>query len=256
MKKGLLGAVAVAAVMVGPAVAADLRRPVTKAPPPGYAYNWTGFYAGGHCGDAWGRTTTRNTAPYNGFDNLGDPISYSLNDSGWTCGGQLGFNWQVGAWVVGVEGDIGWLDIDRSSFFFPTPVGGLDADFVSVSYSWYATATARIGYAWDRVLLYAKGGAAWARIENAAADANTSFAIDTSDFRSDRRTHTGWTIGGGLEYGLTPNVSLKVEYLYLDFGRYTSGLNLDGDSFSHDNRVHTVKGGFNIRFGGPVVAKN
>jgi len=255
MNKRLLGTVvaaAVAALMAGPAVAADLYRPATKAPPSEYGYyNWTGLYAGGHCGAAWARTTTSNRAPFGGFDS-GVPTSYNLNDSGWTCGGQVGFNWQVGRWVLGAESDLAWLGINRARTFFPSPSG--DTDFVSVKYSWYATATARVGYAWDRVLLYAKGGAAWARIENAAADMDGG-AIDTSDFRSDRKTQSGWTAGAGLEYGLTHHISLKVEYLYLDFGRYTSGLNLDGNRFEHDNQVHTLKAGFNIRFGGPLVAK-
>src|SRR5262245_52633296 len=136
MKKRLLGAVAAAAVMVGPAVAADLQRPYTKAPQYLGYYTWGGFYAGGNCGGAWSRTTTSNNAPFGGFDSGGDPTSYSISDTGLTCGGQAGFNWQMYHWVLGIESDIGWLDIDRASTFFPSPTG--DRDFVSVKYSWYA----------------------------------------------------------------------------------------------------------------------
>jgi outer membrane immunogenic protein len=235
------------------ASAADL--PV-KAPPRApavvaVAYNWTGFYIGGNCGGAWARSTTNNTAPFAGFDN-GVPTSYTLNDSGWTCGGQFGYNWQTGQIVFGLEGDIGYLGINRGANF-NSPVG--DVDFVSVKYSWYGTATGRLGMAWDRSLLYAKGGLAYARVRNEAAD-TTAGVIDQTDFAQTTKTRLGWAAGAGWEYGWTPQWSIKVEYLYMDFGKFTSNLNADGNTFEHRNRVHTAKFGINYRWGGgPVVAR-
>ena len=215
-------------------------------------YNWTGFYIGGNCGGAWARSTTNNTAPFGGFDS-GVPTSYTLNDSGWTCGGQFGYNWQTGQIVFGTEGDIGYLGIKRGANF-NSPVG--DLDFVSVKYSWYGTATGRLGMAWDRSLLYAKGGLAYAQIRNEAAD-TTAGVIDQTDFAQTTKTRLGWAAGAGWEYGLTPQWSIKAEYLLHGLRQvHCSNLNADGNTFEHRNRVHTAKFGVNYRWGGgPVVAR-
>ena len=100
--KALAASALVAIAATSAASAADMPR---KAPiAPVELWNWTGFYIGGNCGGAWARSTTNNTAPFAGFDN-GVPTSYTLNDSGWTCGGQFGYNWQTGQIVFGLEGD-------------------------------------------------------------------------------------------------------------------------------------------------------
>jgi len=258
MKKLLLGSVAIAALAVSPALAADLpARPVYKGAAPvavAAAYNWTGLYLGANCGGAWGLTTSSNTGPgFDGFDN-GVATSYDNRPGGWTCGGQIGYNIQSGSIVFGVEGEFGKLWLDRRL----EGIGTAGEDLVAVRYDWYATATGRLGIAWDRALLYVKGGAAWARIRNTASDL-ISFppaVIDLGDFSEETHTRFGWALGGGLEYGLTPNWSLKGEYLYMDFGTYTTGLNLDGDTFQHRNQLHTAKIGINYRFGAsPVVAR-
>lgn len=203
------------------ASAADLaRRPVYKAPPPAVAavYNWTGFYIGGHVGGAF--SSEEATGLPVGFTGKTDP-------SGFIGGAQVGFNWQAGNWVFGVEGDWSWSGADGS-----TTVGAVP---FSSDQKWYATATGRLGYAWDRWLWYAKGGAAW-------MDADyTTPGFTVGD------TRTGWTIGGGVEVALAPQWSAKLEYNYLDFGKenyaFPAGI------ATVDTQVHMIKGGINYRFG-------
>ena len=255
MKTFLLGSAALACLLGGSAVAADL--PV-KAPPKIPAaipvYDWTGFYLGGHCGGAWGRARTSNlTVPEGGFDS-DFLVSYDRTPAGGLCGGQLGYNWQAANWVFGLEGDLGYLGLKKESILSsPDRVNGDSGDFVSVKYdSWYATATGRLGYSWNQWLLYVKGGAAWAHIRNSAADVDNGTEIDPSDFVQISKTRTGWALGGGLEYLFAPQWSAKLEYLYLDFGAHTVS-HFDTafdvvDQFELRNRVHTVKLGLNYHF--------
>jgi outer membrane immunogenic protein len=204
-------------------------------------YNWQGFYIGLHGGGAWGRTRSDNTSPFGGYD-AGVPRGYALAPAGVFGGGQFGAIAQRGNWVFGAEVDFGYLGLDR------TLTAGDDR--TSVRYQWYGTLTGRVGFAWDHALYYLKAGGALARIRNTASDLDGAPpAIDPSDLSQVTRTHVGWAIGGGLEYGVAPNWSAKIEYLYMDFGSAASG-NLDGDTFRHDNSVHTVKLGLNYRFGG------
>jgi outer membrane immunogenic protein len=248
MKKALLAAVSVIA-LAGTAGAADLprRMPAPEVIP---AFSWTGFYVGTHTGVAVGKTTTSNNAPYGGFDS-GVPLSYDVHPVNIFGGGQFGYNWQYGVYVIGAEADIGYLGIRDT--IYPAP-----DNYVSVKYGWYGTVTGRLGLAYDRLLSYVKGGAAVASITNSASDLNGS-VIDPSDFSESKKTRWGWTVGAGFELAFAPSWSLKSEYLYMDFGKY-SATNLDGDSFEHKNQVHTWKVGLNYRWGGagyqaPVVAR-
>ena len=159
LKRLLLGTAALVALVAGgSAMAADLRvKPIYKAPPPVEVYNWTGFYIGGHVGWAWTDTTWV------------DPRSNAnlISDNG-IGGGQVGFNWQTGAWVIGVEAQAswthirkGWTDPDPSPPFWTKggrPVGVARVGTTVDHLGWIA---GRIGYAFDRWLLFAKGGGAW-----------------------------------------------------------------------------------------------
>jgi outer membrane immunogenic protein len=231
--------------------AADMPARVAKAPaavvaPP---FSWTGPYWGLHCGAAWGRSRT-STA--DGFDNA-DPTVVKMDDTGWLCGAQGGYNWHAGSWLYGVESDIGYLALEDRLLN-----QGDGDDLASFKFkSWYGTLTGRIGPTWDRSALYLKGGAAVARIRHEAGDANGN---DTGDFTSVSKTKWGWALGAGYEQALSPDWSWKLEYLYMDFGKITSG-NQDGNTFEHRNRVHTVKLGVNYHFAtgkypvAPVVTK-
>jgi outer membrane immunogenic protein len=236
--------------LVSTAHAADMPARVAKAPAAVAApiFSWTGSYWGLHCGAAWGRS--RSFGGDGGFDDTN--VTLRVDDSGWTCGGQAGYNWQVGTWIYGVEGDLGYLGLKDSVT--------VDDDFAAVKFGWYGTLTSRVGPAWDRSWLYLKGGAAVAGIRNTASDLDGG-AIDPTDFTSISKTKLGWALGVGYEQALQPNWTWKVEYLYMDFGKITSG-NQDGDTFEHRNRVHTVKLGLNYRFAtgktpvAPIVTKN
>ena len=147
MKRFLLASVGVLA-MVGLANAADLPRPVyTKAPPyqAPYAYNWTGFYIGINGGGGWGNSTWDSTG---GFDTSGGMV-----------GGTVGYNWQMGTWVLGVEGDIDWADIKGTTA--TNCVGG----GCTTQNNWLGTARGRVGYAFDRWLPYLTGGAAFGDVQ-------------------------------------------------------------------------------------------
>jgi len=241
MNKLIVGMAAV--VLLGsPAFAADLQPMIGKAPPA--AHNWTGLYFGAHCGGAWGNTKT--TGDNGAFDEAGNEL-YTLRPHGFVCGGQLGFNLQMGGWFWGIEGDFGYLGLNKSITQIPSP-----DNFVEVKYGAYGVAAARLGVVVDRALLYAKGGVAFARIRNTATDLDGTLA-DPSDFSELNKTHIGWAAGVGVEYGMSTSWSVKLEYLYLDFGRDNS-TNIDGDLFTHRNSVHTAKVGFNWYFGGgPAV---
>jgi outer membrane immunogenic protein len=243
MRKWLLGTTTLAALLLaGAAQAADLPRkapgPVPYAPPP--FFSWTGFYIGAHVGAGWG------TKEYSDFADTGVLIfsgplgSYTVN--GFLGGGQIGYNWQSGRLVLGIEADASWADIKGSGFIFPVSP-------ISTKIESLGTITGRIGGTIDHALIYLKGGGAWVHEKH---------SID--GFTTSSKSRWGWTVGAGVEYGLTPNWSAKIEYNYLDFGRKThtfAEIEDPGDSISWDVRqtIHTFKFGVNYRFGAPLVAR-
>jgi len=237
--KTLLRATAVSVVLASPAFAADLEPLIGKAPPG--AYNWTGLYYGGHCGGGWANTKT--TGDRNAFDETTNEV-YNLRPAGWVCGGQLGFNMQIGGWFWGIEADFGYLGLKQTIIQRSSP-----RNFVEMKYGAYGVAATRAGVVVDRALLYAKAGVAFAQIRNTAADLDGGTVIDASDFTELDKTRMGWAVGTGLEYSVSSNWSLKLEYLYMDFGKDNS-TNQDRDQFTHRNSVHTLKAGFNWHFGG------
>src|SRR5262245_23391475 len=167
---------AVALLRAMTANAADMPHRLPEPAPVGFS--WNGFYFGGHTGVAVGKTTTSNVAPFGGFDS-GVPLSYELNPVNVFGGGQFGYNWQYGVYVLGVEADVGYLGVRQTAY--PAP-----DNYVAVKYGWYGTATGRLGLAYDRLLTYVKGGAAVASITNSAADLNGS-VIDPSDFSETKK---------------------------------------------------------------------
>jgi outer membrane immunogenic protein len=222
-------------------VTAPAARPVVTAP----VFSWNGFYVGGHVGGAWvdGRTRAERIGAFD------DTVLTSVdhNGSGVFGGGQLGYNWVVwNNWLVGFEGDGGWIGIDDNRFVtgdFREAPG--DRNFVGVRYEGYGTFTGRLGYVYGPWLLYAKGGGVVASIRNRAGDVDRG--IDRSDFTRVSNTETGWTAGGGVEWAFALNWTAKVEYLWMDFSSHFSN-NIDNDGFRHDNRLHTVKFGLNYKF--------
>jgi outer membrane immunogenic protein len=221
-------------VCVVSAQAADLpiaRRPeavapVTYAPP---VYNWTGFYVGGNIGGGFANSSWSD--PFGGGNN-------TFSKDGFIGGGQIGYNAQYNWLVLGVEGDFDWTGLNGS---------GNDSlgNAINTKTEWTSTATGRIGAAFDRLLVYGKGGVAFAHDHSTLTDTFGGSASATN-------IRTGWTAGAGLEYALDRNWTAKVEYDYLGFG--SEALNLPTPAFpayatNASLNVQEVKFGINYKFG-------
>ena len=248
--------------MTGSAIAADMAPRYAKAPAPAPAavFSWTGCYVGGFVGGAWanGNTRARDT---NGYNALGDTWFYDPG-SGFTGGGTLGCNYQAGSFVVGIEGEAGYLRVTGSALDPLSPFIPLDTRSTTRFGDWYGVIAGRAGFAVDRVLFYGKGGVAFVNtnvstIDSIIAGGGNTITATTSDNRAT------WALGGGIEYALTNNWTIKGEYLYIDT-RQT--LNACGNAafggarfcWSHDvPGLHTAKLGLNYKFNWaqPVVAK-
>jgi outer membrane immunogenic protein len=264
MKKLLLAATVALAFATGTASAADLTaRPYTKAPVgPAPIFSWTGFYIGVHGGGDWfdKNWTSSNTALNLAAGGCGLPcpaFAGSHTASSWLAGGQIGFNYQAGMWVLGVEADASATDLKASS-----PHALAPAFFILNSKTdTLVTVAGRVGIAANQALFYVKGGGAWAderfyTVDPGAIPAGTPLqGTDSSRW--------GWMVGAGVEYAFTNNWSVKAEYNHLDFGTRTETLSPQPGcgclAFQYDIRqtVDLVKVGLNYRFGwaGPVVAK-
>jgi outer membrane immunogenic protein len=217
------------------ASAADLPRPVYKAPPalynPAPVFSWTGFYAGVHGGYGWSR--------FSGNDPVAGPST--VNAKGWLGGVQLGYNYQIGTFVIGAEGDFSWADV-KNVQNDPLGLGGGQA---TLKNDYFITGALRLGYAFDRTLIYAKGGGAWTRDKFDITDGVGGFA-------NGKFNRTGWLIGGGVEYAFWNNLSAKAEYNYLNFGSITETLTTGGGLIATSPSVslksHLVKVGLNYKF--------
>jgi outer membrane autotransporter protein len=219
-----------------------------KAPVSAGAPNWTGFYIGAFAGADYGSAKI----DFPGIGAAGPQVAGAL------VGGTLGYNWQFGSWVLGVEGDAGWTNARGSvacSGALSTPGGiggflaGTDcadrADFL-------ATATARLGYAWGRALYYAKAGGAWTHetftvtCNNLFGSCNGGPAAGAQSVASDDRA--GWTIGYGVEFALTANWSAKGEVSYIDFGNKTMTASDGTTVLNAGMRITEGKIGVNYKF--------
>jgi opacity protein-like surface antigen len=217
------------------------KAPIDKAAPAQAAYNWSGFYIGPYLGTDWGYTNWT-------FTDDGGTTRPSF--AGLLGGGEIGYNYQAGKWVFGIEGDAG---VTNARGARPCPTGFFYN--CEISTDWLATATARAGYAyWDRVLVYAKGGAAIAQ-DRAESSCNTvsqptipAAGLTGCPSQSDSKVKAGWTIGLGSDFGLMQNVSVKGEIMYFDLGsdRYNvAGIPTD---IQRNGFISTV--GLHLRFGG------
>jgi outer membrane immunogenic protein len=222
----------------GLAFAADMavKMPVkAQPPPPAPVYSWTGFYIGGNIGGGWA-DDRGDTFCFDFAGVLNGPTCQVLpsgaghiNASGIIGGGQLGYNWQIGQAVVGVETDFQGSDIHGSTTvngpFGFAGIPGLIAlppgvFTASERIDWFGTARGRVGFAaWDRALIFATGGLFYRHISAnslfTAPNAGTIYSGSASE------TKAGWTVGGGLEYAFTNNWSAKIEGLYYDLGSIT-----------------------------------
>lgn len=224
--------------------------PVAPPPPTAPAYDWTGFYVGGHLGAGRADIDVIDRDGYNGIDGAGD-FDYST-DTGLIGGVQAGYNLQSGNFVYGIEGELGYMDLDGSEQFpdFQGDPARVDDSVAAIEMGAYGTLTGRAGFAADNVLFYAKGGVAAARAEVSYTDPNpTGVVLDSGT--SAKETMTGWTLGGGVEYGVSQNFTVKAEYMYMDLGDITHTATTPQGSefrFKHEVTAHTFKIGANYRF--------
>jgi outer membrane immunogenic protein len=230
--KKLLSASAVLAIsFVGTAFAADM--PV-KAPPPAppAVATWTGCYVGVDAGANWGHddgyaTTATSRVPNPGIGGL--PVglgSQGFDLSGAVVGGYGGCNYQIGTWVLGIEGDGSWTNKNGQALTNTASTGLFNpGDVWELKERWLATARGRLGYAGGNWLLYVTGGAAWAGLDSSLTVPTVPPIVG---FQSD--TILGWTIGGGLDYMLRNGWTLRSEFLYVEFPRYTTFTHASGSA--------------------------
>jgi outer membrane immunogenic protein len=283
MKRFLFTTVAFG-VLALPAMAADMNpAPVYRAPvavPVIPFFNWTGLYIGGTAGGAWlngnataGGTTFCNPTLLgcgaNQFSNAlaaALPASFNNKPAGFIGGGEIGYNWQAGQWVYGLETDISGASISGSSSFSgsATPVG-FPANTVNVSatasekLNYLGTVRGRAGFlVTPPVLVYATGGFAYGGINTSASLAESvsgpcacgpapSVATSTST------TRTGWTVGGGVEWMFAPNWTVKGEYLYYDLGSSTYAFPALVQTTSAGAMGFGANGGTTVEFKGSVA---
>jgi outer membrane immunogenic protein len=269
MRRQLLLASVAAIALTGSAFAADLP---SRAPPPVYLppvpiFTWTGLYLGGQVGYAWGRDSG-NVAFFHpvfdpsdsdgDVDEPGDIPAFLSNSStssspqGVIGGAHIGYNLQIAQWVAGLEGTVDGTSIGKSVF---DPISSITA---RTREPIQGSIRARAGVAWDRFLVYATGGAAFTGIKDTYSVPGASEDIS--------KTRSGWTVGGGLEYALTNNWSVRAEYRYSDFGHYTDTpfvafvLPAGGTlAVQHHFTENQVQAGFSYKFDSlapaPVVAR-
>jgi outer membrane immunogenic protein len=248
MKKYSLAILASCIAM--PVMAADVpaNEPVVAEAPPA-VYDWTGFSVGVHAGVAGGDVTD----PFSLFDEYeGEEIlsgELGLNNGGVFGGGGVGADYQFsGGFVVGVLADISATDIDgKLSIDLGDGNNSFSAEAGS-SVEWFATPRGRIGYAWDRLLIYGTGGAAFGEVES-----SVSIDINGEGISESVKTdHFGWTAGAGLEYAITDRITFKTEYLFVDLGSEEVFSAQFGEDVSFtldaETKFHTLKAGANFRF--------
>jgi len=234
MRKIVIGLAATAALIGTPALAADM---AVKAPPPiaSVAYDWTGFYFGGNVG--WSRSTADFASMIGNGTGFYDIASLNFIDAvgtgqsskdGFTGGGQLGYNWQSNNWVPGIEADFNALSSTVSMRGTGITPGGSTIGFTnSLKPDWIATVRPRLGYAFDRLMVYATAGLAVMHADYAQTLTNITGGLSGSGLTSANVTRAGWSAGAGLEYGLNRNWSVTAEYLYAGF----SGFRASGTDF-------------------------
>lgn len=270
--KLLLSGIAVASALLvfgsQSASAADLparvsaKAPVYVAPP----FSWTGFYIGAHAGYHWGSDRAWTAANPVGWT-FGAPFIDAItpgtvHPGEFMGGGQIGYNWQMNNFVVGIEADASYMGgtATRAVTGFTGGINPADVFSTTAQSRFLGTLRPRVGFAVDRALFYVTGGLAVTNVKftnSFGSFANTSVATVSSD-----PTRVGWTAGVGMEYAFTGNWSVKAEYLYADFGNYTQTIPncaLCGPgseiSVTHKYTENIGRIGLNYKFGGPVVAR-
>jgi outer membrane immunogenic protein len=230
------------------ALAADM--PV-KAPPPVVVavYNWTGLYIGIQGGYAWGDTQHEQQ--------VFAAATGDFRIKGGLVGGTVGYNYQVNSIVLGIEADYSWSGIKGNvgPFVVGTFGCGNGTEGCVTEVERFGTVRGRVGVAANQFLIFATGGWAYGRVNGFIEG-----AVALANGYSGSGNRSGWAAGGGVEYGFTPNLSAKLEYLRVDLGKLTygqpgTGACTAGSCATATAEFNVIRAGLNYRFGGPVVAR-
>nr|WP_166951888.1 outer membrane beta-barrel protein [Pseudochelatococcus lubricantis] len=243
MKKVLLAGVAVASLVAsGAAFAADLpsRQVEPVAPVVAPIFTWTGFYVGVNAGYAWNSNNDdkfyNGATYYNGGNN---------DDGGFTGGGQIGYNYQFGQFVAGLEADINYADLKGKNSNYAlayNPAAGYFGG-TSTGIEWFGTVRARLGVAFDRAFIYGTGGFAYGGGGN-----DNGFVYNGAYYQNKSDTRTGWTLGAGFEYAITNNITARLEGLYVNLGKEDRNAFLPLYDNRKDTEFGVVRAGLNYKF--------
>jgi len=272
MNKSLVAGLAFAALIASPAFAADLafRAPslvLASAP------NWTGFYIGANGGYGWSHSST-TADPFQSFAVPAAAVpAFGVGQqlAGALAGLQLGYNYQMANWVLGVEGDFDGAGLNNSSqAFAPDPLLGgggtaTDSFMAHEDVRWLATARGRLGYVWGPSMLYVTGGGAWENVKDnylLTTDTGAGTFAEAAG-ASITTTRSGWVAGGGFEWMINPRWIARLEYLYYGFNNSNSsasisipcgvagaGATCGSNVTSSNNGIDAVRAGLSYKFGG------
>ena len=235
-----------------PALAADLApRAYSKAPPVATpVYDWSGFYVGANVGGAWDNGSSTNRALDGTFVSAG-----TASNSGVIGGGQIGYNFMIAPnFLLGLG-----ADVDGTSLKGTSPaVDGTNIHATRLDE--FGTVRGRAGFAADNWLFYGTGGYAWSdgsvtRTQVATVVAVPPIPAPGGTVETSNNFRNGWTVGAGVEWGITQNWTARVEYLYLDLGNATSTFLLSNRQQTSSLTMNVARVGVNYKFGGPVVTR-
>jgi outer membrane immunogenic protein len=229
MAKLLLATSGLIALTAAPALAADMSVPFAAPPVP--ALSWTGFYLGANVGLLGSNFSITDAAAASTF-NL-------INSNALMGGGQIGYNFQAGTFVFGVEFDGDGTSLKLHTTFLGTPGGSVLQG--SATTPWVTTLAGRLGLAAGPWLFYGKGGAGWVDNRFVFTDLTTGLSATTTN------TNTGWLAGAGVEYAIVPNWTVKFEYDHIGVKDWTAGSPVAADAINVHRNVDMFKTGFNYK---------
>jgi outer membrane immunogenic protein len=269
----LVATASLAALTTGSAFAADLPSRVTAPAPylqPVPVFTWTGLYVGVNAGAAFNSNNDNTYRPGGAFFTDGSPntppsVAQGSGDkTNFTGGGQIGYNWQVASFVFGIEADLNYLHRGNQNGSYALPGGSYYTTNYGVTgynlsgtkeSNYLGTVRGRLGYAVDRALFYVTGGFAYAGNNGGGGSivTNNGFVFNSTGSSG---SHTGYALGGGIEYAFTPSWTVKAEYIYADLGKRnttyqgTAASGAGGYSFTTSNRdrVSLARVGLNYKF--------
>ena len=221
--KNIFLSAAVTVSLAASAVAADLpvKAPVYQA------YNWSGCYVGAQAGSVWGRT---------GYTDTQNLTGTGFDLAGGIGGGHLGCNYQVTSFVIGIEGDAEWTSLRGDD-------GGFNFTLDRVEGRWQGSIRGRAGFVFDRVLVYGTGG--WSAL-------NVEYSVSNPIITTEavRRTLSGWTVGGGIEYALAPSFTGRLEYRYASYGSELFPFQQVATRRLNETTTSTARVGLSYKLGG------